>query len=258
MQTTGGAEEAGEEQRRAADRAHDERLEQAAFRVPRDDAEREEDGEDDAEEERREHREPEQEGAGEGARVDVDVRRRLDRREAREDVVGGEPEEDEERRGQQHDDREHLPPHRLAEAVAHDRQRRRSRDLVPHGLEIRVLERRREDPDAVDLPARRDRFGNEPRRILPGGSLDRPCPLVGLELDPARPRELGGRPGGDDLARAEDRDAVADELDLGEQVRVEQDGRRRGRAAPRAGRGRSGGRRGRAPRSARREASTRG
>ncbi len=31
-------------------------------------------------------------------------------------------------------------------------------------------------------------------------------------------------PGGDDLAAEQDRDAVADELDLGEQVRVEQDG----------------------------------
>src|SRR6185312_12095062 len=118
----GGAEEAGKEQRRAADRTHNELLEQAPFRVPRDDAEREEDSEDDAEKERREHREPEQEGAGEGARVDVDVRRRLDRREACEDVVRGEPEEDEERCRQQHDDRKHLPPHRLAEAVAHDRQ----------------------------------------------------------------------------------------------------------------------------------------
>ena len=69
------AEEPREQQRRPADRAHDERLQQAALGIARDDAEREEDREHDAEEERREHREPEQKGAGEGARVDVDVRR---------------------------------------------------------------------------------------------------------------------------------------------------------------------------------------
>src|SRR5262249_49545873 len=46
----------------------------------------------------------------------------------------------------------------------------------------------------------------------------------GLELDPTRPRELAGRAGGDDLTRTQDRDPVAHELDLGEQVRVEQDG----------------------------------
>ena len=70
----GGAEEAGEQQRLPADGAHDERLQQPALRVARDDAEREEDGEDDAEEERREHREPEQERAGERPLVDEDVR----------------------------------------------------------------------------------------------------------------------------------------------------------------------------------------
>ena len=47
---------------------------------------------------------------------------------------------------------------------------------------------------AVDLPARRDRLGDEPRRVLARGALDRPRALVGLELDPARPRELGGEP----------------------------------------------------------------
>ena len=70
----GGAEEAREQQRRAADGPHDERLQQAALRVAGDDAERQEDREHDAEEERREHREPDQERAGERARVDVDVR----------------------------------------------------------------------------------------------------------------------------------------------------------------------------------------
>ena len=39
---------------------------------------------------------------------------------------------------------------------------------------------------------------------------------VGLQLDAARARELGGRARGDELAAEKDRDAVADELDLGE------------------------------------------
>ena len=74
----GRAEEAREQQRRAADGPHDERLQQAALRVARDDAERQEHREHDAEEERREHREPEQERAGERARVDVHVGGRRD------------------------------------------------------------------------------------------------------------------------------------------------------------------------------------
>ena len=73
MHTPAGAEEAREQQRRAAERPRDERLEQAALGVARDGAERQEDGEHDAEEQRREHREPDEERAGERARVDVDV-----------------------------------------------------------------------------------------------------------------------------------------------------------------------------------------
>ena len=94
----GGAEEPREQQRRAADRPDDERLQQAALRVARDDAERQEDREHDAEEERREHREPDQERAGERARVDVDVGGRRICSSSREDVVVREPEEEEERR----------------------------------------------------------------------------------------------------------------------------------------------------------------
>jgi hypothetical protein len=118
----GRAEETGEQQRVPSDRPHDERLEQSALGVSRDDAEGEEDGEDDAEEERREHREPEEEGARERACVDMDVRRRGDRRQAREDIVVREPEEDEEGRRQQNDDRKDLAPHGLPEAVAGDRE----------------------------------------------------------------------------------------------------------------------------------------
>ena len=89
-----GAEEAREQQRRASDGAHDERLQQAALRVAGDDADRQEHREDDAEEERREHREPDQERARERSRVDVDVARRRDLRQLVEDVVVREPEEE--------------------------------------------------------------------------------------------------------------------------------------------------------------------
>ena len=116
----GGAEPAGEQQRRAPDRPHDERLEEAALRVAAHHAEREEDGEHDPEEERREHRQAEQEGAGERPRVDVHVGGRRDLVELVEDVVVREPEEEEEEQGQEEDDGEHLPPHRLAEAVLDD------------------------------------------------------------------------------------------------------------------------------------------
>src|SRR5204862_216439 len=43
-------------------------------------------------------------------------------RESAEDVVRREPEEGEEDRREHHYDGEHLPPHGLPEAVAHDRQ----------------------------------------------------------------------------------------------------------------------------------------
>src|SRR5581483_3745193 len=85
-------------------------------------------------------------------------------------------------------------------------------------------ERRGEDADAEDLAARRDCLGDETRRILARRALDRARALVGLELDAARPRQLGGRPCGDDLATEQDRHAVAHELDLREQMRVEQYG----------------------------------
>src|SRR5437870_2716054 len=61
-----------------------------------------------------------------------------------------------------------------------------------------------------DVGARRPREGADAGR--------------GLDLDAPGARELCRRPGRDDLTREQDRDAVADELDLGEQVRVQEDG----------------------------------
>ena len=65
-----GSEQAPDEQRAAPDGSHDERLEQAALRVPADDAQRQEGGQHGSEEERPEHREPEERPAGELLLVD--------------------------------------------------------------------------------------------------------------------------------------------------------------------------------------------
>ena len=126
----GRAEEAREQERRAADGPDDERLQEAALRVAGDDADRQEHREHDAEEERREEREPEHERAREGARVDVHVGGRRDLVELREDVVVREPEEKEERERQQDDDGEDLAPHRLAKAVLDD-DRDRAQSVSP-------------------------------------------------------------------------------------------------------------------------------
>ena len=115
-----GTEEAREQEGRPADGAHDERLQEPAFCVAGDDADRQEDGEHDAEEEGREEREAEHEGARERAGVDVDVGRRRDLVELPEDVVVREPEEKEEDDREQDDHREHLAAHRFSEAVLDD------------------------------------------------------------------------------------------------------------------------------------------
>ena len=103
--------------------------------------------------------------------------------------------------------------------------------------------------------ARRDqarrRSAAPPRARRPRSSR---VPGAGLDLDPARARELGRRPALDDLAADEDRDPVADQLDLAEQVRAQQHRRSRARAPRRAARGRPAGRPGRGRSWARRAA----
>ena len=118
----GGAEEARDEHCAAADRPHDQRLQQPPFGIAPDDAEREEDREHDAEEERPEHRHPEQEGTRE--RVCIDPLGRHDAGNVPERVAIADPVQRDEGDGEQTDDDEHLPPQRLAQAVARDRQRR--------------------------------------------------------------------------------------------------------------------------------------
>src|SRR5207245_11143544 len=91
-------------------------------------------------------------------------------------------------------------------------------------LEVDLFERRGQDADAVALPSGGDAVGDESRRVVSAGAGDRLDARVRLELDAARSRELRRRPGRDDLASEQDRHTVADELDLGEQVRVEENG----------------------------------
>src|SRR5256885_4418063 len=49
----------------------------------------------------------------------------------------------------------------------------RSGDFVSDRLEVRVLEGGGQHTDAVDLPSGRDRLGDESRRVLTRGALDR-------------------------------------------------------------------------------------
>jgi hypothetical protein len=107
--------------------------------------------------------------------------------------------------------------------------KRRSGSFPANCLEVRLLEGRGQDAHAVHLAAGGDELGHQPRHVLTGGALVQPCSLVGLDLDPAGAAERGRRALGHDGAAEQDHHAVADELDLAQQVRVEQ---HRGAAAP--------------------------
>jgi len=109
-----------EQQRRAADRPDDERLQQSSLGVAADDAKREKDREHRPEEERPEHRQPEDGRPDEGARVDAD--RRANVAEVPVEKVHAEPEERQEANRQDQHDAEDLAAQGLAQAVAGDRQ----------------------------------------------------------------------------------------------------------------------------------------
>ena len=112
------------------------------------------------------------------------------------------------------------------------------RALTPCRLrppEVRLLEARREHAHAVDPPALARRAA---RRA--GASHAEPRGRAAYPR-PSRSRrrarcEIVGPPGGDDRAAGKNHDPVADELDLAQQVRVEEDADL-GCAAPRAARG---------------------
>ena len=126
-----GAGEPAEEQRRASDRPHHERLEEAAVGIPSHGPERQKDREDRAEEEGREHREAEDGRAGEGLAVDAGLRR-LERKVLRllEGPIGAERVESEKARREDEDDHEDPPAQRLTKRVAGD-DRKRAHPLSP-------------------------------------------------------------------------------------------------------------------------------
>src|SRR6266540_6168907 len=100
---------------------------------------------------------------------------------------------------------------------------RRSRCLAADRLEVDLLERRAEEANAVDALAGGDELRDEPRDVFAARSLVGADAACGLDLDAARLRQLRGRAGGDDASVEQDRDPVADELDLAQEVRVEED-----------------------------------
>src|SRR5439155_15876223 len=95
---------------------------------------------------------------------------------------------------------------------------------APDGLDVDLLQRRRADAHAVDLPAVTDELLHELRDVVAAGVAVYLGPSIRVDLDAARARELRGRSRSDDLAREQDHDAVADELDLAQQMRVQQHG----------------------------------
>jgi hypothetical protein len=125
-----GPKESRDEERRAADRPHDDRLEQAALRVAAHSPERQEHGEHDAEEHRREEREPGQERGCKRARVDGHVGRHGQLPELAVHVVVRDPEEHEEDDRQDQHDREHAPTQRFTQHVADD-DRHGAHDVSP-------------------------------------------------------------------------------------------------------------------------------
>src|SRR4029079_18627676 len=98
----------------------------------------------------------------------------------------------------------------------------RSRCFASDGLEVGVLKGRGKDTHAVDVAPGPDQLGDEPRHVLAGALVDL-RPLVRLDLDPARSAQLRRRALAYHLTAQQDHDAVADELDLAQQVRIEQD-----------------------------------
>ena len=72
-------------------------------------------------------------------------------------------------------------------------------------------------------PAVTDEPLDEVRDLVAPGVLEALQPLVCLDLDSTWPRQVLGPPGGDHTAAGKDDHAVADELDLAQEVGVEED-----------------------------------
>ena len=217
-----GRQEAAEQELRPAQRTDEQRLEQSTLRVPPHHSQRQEDAEHDAEEHGGEHREAEDGGAREGFRLDP--ARRMDVADLAEDLPDGESVKGDEGRRQREDDGEDAATDGLLNRVARDDQARGSLLAVLHHFEVGLLEGGAEELHLVDALALVDEVGDEPRRVLPRGLGIEMAAAVGLDLDASGASQFVGRAFGDKAAAGDDRDAVADELDLAEQMRVEEDG----------------------------------
>ena len=123
----GGAGEAAEQQLRAPERPHHQRLQQPSIGIAADRAERQEHGEHRAEEQRREHAQPDERDRHEPARVErPGVRARAERVDRVERLERREREQRQEQHAQHEHDEEHAPAHALLEHVPRDDERRRS------------------------------------------------------------------------------------------------------------------------------------
>src|SRR5580765_7310828 len=91
-------------------------------------------------------------------------------------------------------------------------------------LQVDVLEGGREHADAVDLLALGNEAGDDRGHVVARGALEQTDAGRRLHLDTACARQIRWRSLGDESPPRDDRHAVADQLDLAQQVRVEQDG----------------------------------
>ena len=115
-----GGEKAREQERAAADRADDERLEQSTLGVAAHDAERQEDRQHGAEEERREHRQAEDGRPGDDGRVEPELVRRNEPGRVPERAPDADPVQGQEGDREQQHDQKDLAPHALPQRVARD------------------------------------------------------------------------------------------------------------------------------------------
>src|SRR2546425_12281459 len=99
---------------------------------------------------------------------------------------------------------------------------RRARSWSLDHFEVHVLECRGHHSYAEDFVAGRDELSHDARHVLTVRVWKAPRAVCGLDLDAPGTAKLVRRTRGDDPPVVDDHDTVADALDLGEQVRVEQ------------------------------------
>jgi hypothetical protein len=119
----GRRQEAPEQVVRAAQRTHDERLQEPALGVPARGAQREEDGQHDAQEQRPEHRHPQDRRAGQARGVQPDVVA-AEVGDVLEELRAAPPVQPAEEQGEPEHDREHPAPQALAHRLARDEEGR--------------------------------------------------------------------------------------------------------------------------------------